>query len=358
MGGTCPQCPTIHSTPGRRLRAAAGSADVSDMDAPLDGLPVRADGLITSADATAMGCRHRLHRLHRTGALQRVWPGVYAAAPTAAQTGQREAAARYLQRVRAAAHQMPGQVFTSYSAAVLLGLPIVGRWPQQVYVLARSPNGSRRAGVRSVGHRGPIPATTVDGIRVTVPAHTVIQIAREAPLAAALVAADAALRHPPYAKRPPLLTLADLHSTDERLRPYRGQVPVAAVLQRATPLADSPLESISRLVIEELGFAAPQLQHRIWLPGLGEYVWVDFYWPELGIAMEADGHGKYLDAGSATGAAERVVHEKRREDELRGQVHHFGRWGWDEAWKVYPLERKLERAGVPRTRPRRHLFVS
>lgn len=41
--------------PGRRLRAAGGSVGVCDMEAPLDGLPVRGDGLITSADATAVG---------------------------------------------------------------------------------------------------------------------------------------------------------------------------------------------------------------------------------------------------------------------------------------------------------------
>lgn len=260
------------------------------MHSLLDDLPVRPDGLIMVADAAAVGRGYRVHRLHQAGTLTRIWPGVYAATETEEHRGPRADAARYLRRVRAAAHQMPGRVFTSYSAA-------------------------------------------------------------------ALVAADAALRHPPYAKRPPLLTPEALMGEHERLRPYRGHARAAAVLCRATPFADGGLESISRLVIEELGFAAPELQHRFWLPGLGEYAWVDFYWPELGIAMEADGHGKYLDAGSGERAAQRVVREKRREDEIRAQVEQFGRWDWDDAWRVHPLERKLERAGVPRIRPRRRLFV-
>lgn len=327
------------------------------MHSLLDDLPVRSDGLILVADASAVGRRYRVHRLHQAGTLTRVWPGVYAVTETEEHRGPRADAARYLRRVRAAAHQMPGRVFTSYSAAALLGLPIVGRWPRAVYVLAGGPNGSRRGDVRYIGHRPDAPEVCVDGIRLTAPAHTVIQVARNATLAAGLVAADAALRHPPYAERPPLLTPEVLSGEHERLHPYRGHARAAAVLCRATPFADGALESISRLVIEELGFVAPELQHRFWLPGLGEYAWVDFCWPEVGIAMEADGHGKYLDAGTGTRAAQRVVREKRREDEIRAQVEEFGRWDWDDAWRVYPLERKLERAGVPRTRPRRRLFV-
>ena len=327
------------------------------MHSLLDDLPVRPDGLIMASDASAVGRRYRVHRLHHAGVLTRIWPGVYAVTETPEPSGPRGDAARYLRRVRAAAHQMPGRVFTSYSAAALLGLPIVGRWPREVYVLAGGLNGSRRGDVRYVGHRLDAPEACVDGIRVTGPAYTVIQVARSATLAAGLVAADAALRHPPYAERPPLLTPEALSGEHERLLPYRGQTRATAVLRRATPFADGALESISRLVIEELGFAAPELQHRFWLPGLGEYVWVDFYWPELDIAMEADGHGKYLDAGSGPRAAQRVVREKRREDEIRAQVEKFGRWDWDDAWRNYPLERKLERAGVPRTRPRRRLIV-
>lgn len=326
------------------------------MDALPDYLPVRPDGLITLTDAAATGCRQHVHRLHHAGLLERVWPGVYAAPDPRARAGPRQEAARYLQRVRAAAHQMPGQVFTSYSAAALLGLPIVAGWPREVYVLAGGPNGSRRPGVRYIGHRQEIPETRVEGIRITSPAHTVLQLARHASLAAALVAADRALRDLPYQVEEPLLTPEQLAAEHRRLMPYRGSVRAWAVLERATTLADGALESISRLTIEELGFAAPELQHRIWLPGLDEHVWVDFYWPEHDIAMEADGHGKYLDAGSAVGAAQRVVHEKRREDEIRAQVRTFGRWGWDEAWKVDPLERRLERAGVPRTRPRQRLL--
>src|SRR5699024_9680815 len=283
-----PPCRAVHSPPGHADAGpvCSGAIRAMDEDAHLDGLPIRQDGLLTAVDAAAAGCTHRVRALHQSGRLVRVWPGIYSVTDQPAGPGPAVDALRYRQKVRAAAQQMPGQVFTSYSAAALLGLPIVGRWPQDVYVLATGPNGSRRAGVRSIGHRWQVPEERVDGIRITSPAHTLIQLARHASLAAALVAADGALRDLPYAPEEPVVTPEELCAEHQRLRPYRGSTRAAAVLQRATTLADHPLESISRLVIEELGFAAPQLQHRIWLPGLGEYVWVDFYWPELGIAME------------------------------------------------------------------------
>lgn len=328
-----------------------------DDESSIADLPMRPGGLILAEDAQAVGRGHRLRALHRSGVVTRVWPGVYGVRDERGRAGPAVDEARYRQRVRAAAARMPDRVFTSYSAAVLLGLPIVGPWPRDVFVLADGAHGSRRAGVRYVGHRLEIPQTTLDGVRVTATAHTVIQLARRASLVCGLVAADGALRRPPYAERAASLVPEQLWAEHQRLGPYPGRLKVLAVLQRATPLADGPLESISRLVIEELGFAAPELQHRFWLPGLGEHVWVDFYWPEVGVAMEADGHGKYLDGGSAGAAAQRVVHEKRREDAIREQVRRFGRWGWSDAWAVSPLERRLERAGIPRPGPRRRLFV-
>ena len=123
-----------------------------------------------------------------------------------------------------------------------------------------------------------------------------------------------------------------------------------AVLSRATSLADGPLESASRLVIEELGFAAPVLQRRLWLPLSGQEVYLDFYWEGERIAGEADGYGKYLGPGGPGGAATKVIAEKQREDEIREQVAGLLRWDWQDMWRRHPLEQKLIRAGIPRLR--------
>lgn len=212
--------------------------------------------------------------------------------------------------------------------------------------------------MREIAHRFPVPETTVQGIRITAPEHTLIQLARHASLPAALVATDAAIRRRPWvADDPPLLCLDQLHAEHARLLPYHRSRRAAAVLDRATPLADGPLETLSRFVIAELGFAEPQLQTRFWLPGLHRYAWVDFYWPECNPAAEADGQGKYLSGGDATTAAHRVVEEKLREDELRLQVDALGRWGWRDAWSVRGLEAVLEQIGVPRARSPRRTII-
>lgn len=329
-----------------------------DQYADVPRLPLDSEGLITHAEAVAGGHRELLRRLHRSGSVERLAPAVYGLPQPSATTSPQDAAERYRRQVVAAARRMPNRVFTSFSAAALLRLPIVGRWPEDVFVLSGGKTGSRRPGVREIAHRLAVPEVRLGGIRITTPEHTVIQLARHASLPAALVAADRAVRQRPWrSQERPLVTMDQLRAEDARLRPYHRSRRVDAVLERATPDADGVLETLSRLVIEQLGFAAPELQVRFWLPGLQRYAWVDFYWPECRVAAEADGHGKYLDGGAPSGAAQRVVEEKRREDELRPQVNGLARWGWQDVWAVRPLERILERAGVPRIRRARPLFV-
>src|SRR5699024_9924654 len=136
--------------------------------------------------------------------------------------------------------------------------------------------------------------------------------------------------------------------------PFHGARRVRAVLDRMTTLAETALESLSRLVIEELGFAPPQLQQRFWLPGLERAAFTDFYWPGVDVVGEADGHGKYRSGYGGADAAEVVIAEKKREDELRMQVQGLARWGWSDVWHPHRLESILLRAGVPRVRAPRH----
>lgn len=285
----CPQPPPTGPPPHHETRS----------DGPMDHHANTAerlldrDGLLTHADAVATGQRELLRTFYRTGALERVAAGVYAAPRGKEPATPQDHAERYRRRVAAAARRMPQRVFTSYSAAALLQLPIVAPWPEDIYILSGGRTGSRRPGVREIANRSAAPVGVVAGIRVTAPEHTLLQLARHASLPAALVATDAALLCRPWKEgEEPTLTVDQLQSEHARLLPYHGSRRAAAVLARATSSADGPLETLSRFVIDELGFAAPELQTRFWLPGLHRYVWVDFYWPELNVAAEADGHGK------------------------------------------------------------------
>lgn len=316
-------------------------------------LPTDVNGLISHADAATLGRSAELLRRERSGELRRIVRGVYTSAPL--EPGARGAAERYRERVLAAGRRMRDPVFTSFSAAALHRLPIVGRWPEEIYVMSGGPHGRRQRDVISVARRAEVGVVRVAQQRATPPAFTLVQLARHATLVQALVATDAAAMAPRREDARALITLGQIVAEYERLRPFHGSRRVRAVLDRVTTLAETPLETLSRLVIEQLGFAAPVLQQHFWLPGLGRHAYVDFYWPDVGVIGEADGKGKYLGSGSADDAAQRVIEEKQREDELRAQSHGFARWGWIDAWQPARLERILVRAGVPRVGSRRVL---
>lgn len=238
--------------------------------------------------------------------------------------------------------------------------------------MSRNRNGSRRAGVITIGRTHEVPVVMLDGCAATSVEFTVLQLARHAPLIDALAAADAALRVPRFGSAVPLTTKERLPAEHERLLPYPRSRRADAVLRRATHLADSVFESGSRLLIEELGFEAPELQHELWLPELGKRAFLDFYWPGVDVGAEADGRGKYRGegsvgtrgkqsataAGSSTDAAETaasvaaavVISEKDRENAIRRQVRGFDRWDWAEFRRKQPVEARLQALGVPRVR--------
>jgi hypothetical protein len=358
-------------------------------------LPIDEHGFIRFADARAQGRQSELLAAVARGELEAARRGVYRASASAPHRdgGPQSVAERerlaYLSEVRSVAYAFASPIFTGYSAAVLLGLPIIGKWPSEVFILSRGGHGRRRSGVVEVARTRPVDVIEVDSCVVTSVEFTLIQLARHAPLVAALTATDAALHVPRFGDAAPLTTLERLRAEHERLRPYPRSRRADAVLDRATMLADTPIESGSRLLIEELGFAEPELQHELWLPELGKQAFLDFYWPEVGVGAEADGRGKYrrtLDvrsvarssggwvgtrhrdeaavadgaaaasraveqaAAAARRAADAVIDEKDRENAIRRQLTAFDRWDWADMRRKHPVEARLVRLGVPRVR--------
>ncbi|GAA1516450.1 hypothetical protein BJ978_000625 [Agromyces terreus] len=330
-------------------------------------LPLDPHGLVHFADVRAQGRHSELRAAVANGDLVQIRRGVYRDASKAPiGTGPAPSPAErrrieYLAATHAVARTFSAPVFTSYSAAVLHGLPIIGPWPAEVYILARGPHGRRRAGVVEVARTKPVECLEIDGCLTTSVEFSLLQLARHAPLIAALTATDAALHIPRITARTPHTTPDRLAAEHIRLKPYAGSRRAEAVLSRATPLADSPLETGSRILIEELGFSEPQLQHELWLPELGRPAFLDFFWPEVGVGVEVDGRGKYRAGsrsadGTAVGrAVDAVISEKDRENAIRRQVAGFDRWDWNDMLARAPVEERLLRLGVPRTRRRRYL---
>ena len=280
-----------------------------------------------------------------TVGLERVRRGVYAPA------GPADGTERYLRLVRASSLTLTGQaVFSHESAAVLLGIPILGRWPEQIHLIAerRSGGRSQRDVVRHCLGLADVPVVVVDGLAVTGPARTAFDIALTRSFVEAVVVADAVLRLHPQA-REELTALVAAYGT------RRGHQRVRRVLAFADGRSDSVGESVSRTEMDRLGFAAPALQVEVVTDGRAEFG--DFGWKRVRVLGEFDGEVKYrLDRYRMGGSVEDVViREKNRENRMRVEYPSIARWDWTDL-REERLERILLRAGVPKVRhamPRR-----
>lgn len=278
-------------------------------------------------------------RLARDASLVRVRAGIYT--PRAAWEGL-PPWGRYLVRVHAFALTRPDAMFSHESAAALLGLPVFGH-PRSIHIFdtrrSRSVTYSDITAHTSADAR---PACEVAGIRITAVEDVVVDLARVLPPALGLAVADAALRM--YG-----LDGQRLWDRAAGQRNAFGLRRAEWTLTHATPLAESPGESISRAVIDWCGFPAPALQteHRL----EGRTFRSDFCWPEQRIIGEADGWVKY-SATDAAAAAEAVRAEKRREDALRRGGWRIARWDYAGALGADGLRSALIAAGLrPVRRP-------
>lgn len=190
----------------------------------------------------------------------------------------------------------PGQVISARSAALLTGLPtldVPGR-PEFTAVLPVTAGRHGRALVRTAA-LAPSDVTSWFGARVTTVARTVVDLARH-DRRDGLMAADAALRER-------AVTMTELHRALACAAGWPGVRQAREVVGLASPLAESPLESLVRLAVHDDGFPPPELQVPI-----GGYR-VDLAWPRQRVIIEADGRTKYV--GDA------LWREKRREHDLR-----------------------------------------
>ncbi|MFZ2963738.1 MAG: hypothetical protein WA006_03540 [Rhodoglobus sp.] len=257
---------------------------------------------------------------------------------------------RYRRQVIAAAlASRSNPVLSHYSAAALWGIPIIGAWPQLVHVLTtpaagtRTENGFRRHAVDVADDD----IVESEGVRLTSFARTLIDLARESSFASAVAGLDWSLRSPVRGGQP-RMRIEQLQEYADSHGPTRNRRKAHRALEFANPLAESPGESLSRVVIHELGFPAPELQYavedRLGLIGIS-----DFAWPELRLLGEFDGLVKYTRdmARPSEGIEQIVVREKVREDRMRATGRGMTRWLWSDALRARPLYDQLVAAGLP-----------
>lgn len=216
-----------------------------------------------------------------------------------------------------------GAILSHASAGLLHGMPVPRGILEKVAITRMSAGGGHvhrqlheyKAALRDRD------VVEVSGLLVTSPTRTAIDIARSLGLAYGLAACDVALRSGQARE-----ALAEQITLWPR-RPGMARALRAATL--ADGRSESYGESLSRLMMWQLGVPAPELQWPCWVDG--RRFRSDFAWPQLGVLGEFDGKIKYdqsLTPGQSV--AEVVMAEKRREQALQAQSWYVVRWGMDE----------------------------
>lgn len=256
---------------------------------------------------------------------------------------------RYRTRIRAVMAMRGDPVVTGMSAAALLGLPLVGTWPADVYVLSGGSSGRRRPGVAELARWGREEVIVAEGVALTSPADTVVEIARTMPFMTALVMLDAAIAADRFGRCAPLTTLEEIWEAWERRMPFRKAARAARVLEFGRVGAESALETVSRVTAFELGFPEPELQYAASVNDDTREVFFDMAWPKFRIAGESDGMAKYFSPQYPSDASpeERLLKEKRRDAAVRRIGWNPVHWVWADAWGRDGMRAALVEAGLP-----------
>jgi hypothetical protein len=229
--------------------------------------------------------RGRLTRAQlRSSAWRRLFPDVYACSSLPL-THQR--------RARAVANLLlPGAVVSGRSAAVLWGVDLATADDPVECTLAPARRAGAVRGVRVTRRRLPDgDVVRRDGILVTTPLRTALDLARVQPPDEAVVCLDQFLRSG-------LVTLADVRAA-AAVTTGPGCRGIRLAAARADGLAQSPQETRLRLLVHRSPLPRPTAQLVIREPDGSFVAQVDFGWPEQKVALEYDGvwHGEAQQVG-------------------------------------------------------------
>lgn len=215
-------------------------------------------------------------------------------------------------------------VLVGASAAVHLGMPVLGPIPRLVQCLGR--HGQRRRTTLVERHRTAVtpPMVEVNGVLATTASRTGLDLARWTTLVAGVAVLDQVLH--------------ENAATPDDIEDALAMLPIGAVgAQRARDAAhladaraESPGESLSRVRMWQAGLPEPDLQRTVIVEG--RRYRLDFLWHGVHVCGELDGRIKYTRDAFGVDPQDAVWSERLREQALRRGGLDVARWTWDEAW--------------------------
>ncbi len=273
-------------------------------------------GVFTRADALAAGYdADEIRRRLRSGRWVRVRRGIFAVPGS---DGAPDRRLEHLLRAAAALAALGGRAVASHrTAALALGVPLLGGVPEQVEVTSSRSRSRRAPGV--IVHPAALPEAEVGrsgGLLLTSAARTAVDLSRTLPFREAVMAVD-------HCRNRGLAGHRELATVLAGQRSSWGAPQARRVLDFSDGRAESPGESLSRVAIAAAGLPRPRLQ--VWVGEPMDPVGrVDFLFEEQRTVGEFDGLGKYTDRQD-------LVAEKLREDRLRDLGMEVVRWVWADA---------------------------
>lgn len=258
--------------------------------------------------------RQGLARALAAGEVERLRHGAYRWPDDAeGDPGDRHARerSRAVDRARALHAQLRSpHVFSHETAALLHGFALWRR-PERTHVV-QAYRASGRSAPDVARHRVAVPAderTTTDGLPVTTPERTVVDVALAMHPLEALVVADSARRRG--------LDLGAARRILASSRARNGRARARWVLDHADGGAESPWETWLRYLCLRAGLPRPRTQAPVVTPQ-GVFR-CDLGWPEHGVFAEFDGRSKYRDGALRAGhdGTDELLREKRRYEAVR-----------------------------------------
>ena len=279
---------------------------------------VRLAGISSWAQLVAGGrSGWQVRAMVERGELLRIGWGYYATADLAELIPALPAGRLLLSAAAAAASLGPSAVVSHETAALLHGLSLLGP-PPAALTITRPPGAGSRSARRGISlHCAALPAAHIGGrlgVPVTTVPRTVIDLARVLDFRAGLVVADSALQRK-------LTSQKELRAVMAACPRWRGVRMAAAVVEFADGRAESPLESLARVVFRDGGLPPPELQVEI---KDSEFIGrVDFLWRKFRTIVEVDGAAKYEDRTLA-------MRQLRRDKRLREAGYEVVHFDWKE----------------------------